>query len=97
MTTETKKSGFDMMVDLANKYSEEKLEYYKLYMDHSSVRSHLTGTILGIIQMSELSDSSKRMLLNALKEAYKYGGIEMSSYTTETVAKLENEKWNQIP
>ena len=97
MTTETTKSGFDLAMDLAKELSEEKLKYYGLYMDHSSVRSHLTGTILGLIQVSELSDSSKRMLLSALKEAYKYGGIEMSKYTAETVAKLENEKWNQIP
>jgi hypothetical protein len=97
MITETTKSGFDMAMDLVKEYSEEKLKYYGLYIDHSSVRSHLTGTILGIIQMSELSDSSKRMLLSSLKEAYKYGGIEMSEYITKTVAKLENEKWNQIP
>jgi hypothetical protein len=95
MTTDEKTTtGFDLAMEYARELGAERNELYKKYMDHSSVRSHLTGLILGVIGYYKMDDDYKRTLLTSLKEAYEVSGVEMSEYSSKRVAELEK-KWNQ--
>ena len=94
ITEEKQKTGFDLAMDYAREVGAERNELYKKYIDHSSVRSQLTGIVLGVLCNSKLDPYYKRVLLDSLKEAYEENGVEMSEYSAKRVAELEEEIGN---
>jgi hypothetical protein len=83
------KTSFDSAMELAREFSTESIKYLELYINYRNVCSHLTGTILGMIQHRNLSEYHKILLIEHLKEAYEYGGVEMSEYASNQISELE--------